>query len=1217
MDKDKSYETDGYFKKLFADYESVSVITPDNTKAGKDGRGIVKAVIPIDAAAVCNRTGVSKEALFLAAVSYVTARMTNSDKVYITTMQSAPVPFFSELTPGSVDDFVKKTAGDLVEAAAHSEVPFEDICNKWEYSLSILYSYHGDDAPADKRQDDPVSPLTFGISDQKDETVLEIEYDEAMYSEKLIGKIAEYCLTVIGSFAKDGKLPIRSISLLNEEEQKILDGFHTIDEEREIPQDTFFFTGLEKSAEAYPDRTALIATDGIFTYKEFDSITERVANALIKRGAASGKRALILLPRISKALFAIFGASKAGLGYIPFDPTYPKERIELVIEDSQAAFVITTAENVSMFKDVCAVDIDELLKESNDTKPHVELSEDDISYMIYTSGSTGRPKGVMLTHRGMAHYVADMNAREMLRILVDECRVFCSITTLSFDVSVMEYSLPLSHGLTLYFANEAECNDAHLLAKRMKETKVNVISATPSRMLTLLGCDDFADALSSYGKMVINGGEKYPEQLRSRLNGLVPYLVNLYGPSEITISSNEHDVSDDEVISIGRPDPGVTEYIVDTDGNELPVGVVGELIIGGWGVGKGYNNLPELTAKGFITYKGMRMYRSGDYARWLDNGCIEVLGRKDNQIKLRGLRIELGEIESVLAKQKGMKSVAVKIVKINGIEHLAAWFTNEHTVDVQELKNEISRTLTAYMVPTAYMQLEEMPYTPNGKLDMKNLPVPEIFRAKGEKASTKEEQDYCEIFSQLLSIDDVHADENFFDLGGTSLLATSVVIEAGKRGYNIVFGDVFTSPTPKELAVLSGSSPESVMTSHDSEIEDYDYSKIDELLQKNILENLKITDKDDPGNVLVTGATGYLGSHVLYELLEHYDCKVYCLLRSKGERKAQDRLQTVLYYYFNKDYNELYDKRLFVVEGEVTDKGAFDRLGDGKIDTVINCAAIVKHFSHDNIIEEVNYGGTLNVIDFCLKNNARLIHASTISVGENAFTDNVPEGYHPPEQTLYFGQDLTNKYARSKFLAERAVLEAVIQKGLRAKVIRYGNLSARHSDGEFQVNFNTNAEMGKLRAFAVLGCAPYDILDDLMEFSPIDAVAKATVMLGRCGDDSILFHVLTDQRIQMVHVFEQISEMGHKIRFVERDEYDETFAKTENDPDKRALLTSLMAYDSGAGNRKRVILDFDREYTLQVLYRLGFTWPVTSQDYIKRFLKALDGLGFFSMAESE
>lgn len=1238
IEKEEENKYEPYFQSLFENYDSPSGIAPDKQKSDSPGKsGIVRSVLPQDVIKrAISRTGVTEAVFFLSAVYYVTARLTGSDHVYISTISSGrsdvrfsntygmfvnTLPIASSLTDGSVDEYITKTAADFDAAIDHEFYPFAKIASKWDYSVELMYGYQRDivslpDIPGLKKMnldesDAQKFPMYIRIVDQDGSPAFEMEYNDALYTEEFANRILKYCRNVALSFAENGNARLRSISLMDEQEKEIVAGFNTIAESVEVPEDVLFFTRMEEQARLHPERTALIACDGTFTYKEFDENANRVANALIKLGAAPKGKVLILLPRCAKALFAFFGASKAGLGYIPFDPEYPEERINLVIEDSEAQFVITTKDLLPRFEGKCAVDIEDLLDQTDTSKPDVSISQDDISYMIYTSGSTGRPKGVVLTHRGMAHYTADMPGKEMVNSIREYCSVYCSITTLSFDISVMEYSLALSLGLTLYFADKTECNNADLLAKRMIETKADVISGTPSRIYTLLSSEAFCDALRQNGKLVICGGEKFTEPLFNKLMELGVHPMNIYGPSEITISCNEHDLIDDDVITIGRPTPGVTEYIVDTDGNELPIGVVGEIWIGGWGVGRGYNNLPEMTADKFINYRGERIYKSGDYARWLENGYIEVLGRKDNQIKLRGLRIELGEVEAVLSKQPGMKHAAVKIEKINGIEHLCAWFTNENPVDIQQLKEAMGKTLTAYMVPSAYMQMEKMPFTPNGKLDLKNLPVPEVFREKGDGARTKTEKDFCEIFSKILNVDNVLATEDFFALGGTSLLVTEVIIEAGKRGYTIVFADVFSNPTPRALSAMF--EEEKTEVSKDVEIEDYDYTAINELLKSNTIENFRSGEKVSLGNVLLTGATGYLGIHILYELLENTDSTIYCLVRA-GRKGPESRLKGLLMYYFENPYQELFGNRILPVEGDITDAEQLMSLDYLPIDTVINCAASVKHFAHDSAISDINVGGAKNVIEYCLKKNAMMIQTSTMSVIEMGFVDIHPETVHPSEKTLYFGQDLTNQYVRSKFLAERSVLEAVATRGLKAKIMRYGNLSARFRDGEFQINFESNSAMGGLRAYCAVGAAPYDILDDSMEFSPIDLVAKATVLLASGPHTCTVYHVITDQYIQMVHVFDEMNVMGHSIRYTERPEFETGFKEAQSDPNKASLLTSLMAYMVSSKDRERRILSMNREFTLQALYRLGFTWPMTSWDYFRRFMEVLNGLGYFDDA---
>ena len=655
---------------------------------------------------------------------------------------------------------------------------------------------------------------------------------------------------------------------------------------------------------------------------------------------------------------------------------------------------------------------------------------------------------------------------------------------------------------------------------------------------------------------------------------------------------------------------------MDSDGNEVPAGVTGELYIGGLGVAAGYNNLPEMTAERFIDYNGIRVYKSGDFARWLNGGNVEILGRRDNQIKLRGLRIELDEVDAVLSSVEGIGRTAIKIEKINGIEHLCAWFTADHQVDIGQLKKELGRTLTNYMVPTAYMQLDEMPVTPNGKLDLKNLPVPELFRAdKSGAPETAAEKDFAEIFGQLLHVNDVGANENFFDLGGTSLLVTNVVIEANKLGYRISFGDVFDNPTPRMLAALTGGSEGAgkQAESEDTVVTGYDYSAINELLMKNTVENFKKGEARELGDVLLTGAAGYLGIHVLHELIESKDRKVYALLRSQPDEPADERLAKLYFYYFDADLRPLFGERLMIIDGDITNPEILSTLEDKGIETVINCAAVVKHFASGTLIEDVNVGGAVNLVDFCLRTKAAMIQTSTMSVVSAAYKEDIPEGFLPDEKTLYFNQQLENKYIHSKFLAERAVLEAIATKGLKGKVMRFGNLAARHSDGEFQINFATNSAMGRLKAFAMLGCASFDQLDKTMEFSPIDAVAKAVVILSGTPDDCTMFHVFNNQNISMEGIFHELGTLGYNIDYVEPEDFAKAFAAAQSDPNKASELTSIMAYMPAPGGKESVRLTRQCAYTMQVLYRLKFAWPVTTWDYIERFVSALSGLGYFEL----
>jgi thioester reductase-like protein len=782
-------------------------------------------------------------------------------------------------------------------------------------------------------------------------------------------------------------------------------------------------------------------------------------------------------------------------------------------------------------------------------------------------------------------------------------------------MSLKEYGVALHNGVTLVLANEEEVNNPMLLAELFAKTGAEVINGTPSRLLSYMELPAFCEALS-HCKMVWSGGEKYSEKLLQRLHDMGVRIFNTYGPTEITVSCNGGELTNQKSVSVGRPLLNYTEFVVDSDGNELPVGVVGELYIGGMGVAKGYNNLPEQTAERFIYYQGhglepIRVYRSGDYARWRADGQVDILGRTDNQVKLRGLRIELGEVESAISRVAGMKQVVVMIRTISGREHLSAFFTADRPMDIEAIKAEIGETLTHYMVPTAYLQLDKMPLTPNGKTDIKHLPEPVIAQSSSEYVAPKgkAEQDFCEIFGKVLELEKVSAADSFFDLGGTSLSVTRVIIEATNLGYNIAYSDVFKNNTAQKLAKLTSNGDETDYS--DPEVTDYDYSAIDALLKQNTLENFRKGERLELGNVLLTGANGYLGIHVLHELIKDQTSnrQIYCLVRHSHGLSSEERLKNLLFYYFEDNYKELFGTRLHVIDGDVTNPQSLEAAG--KVDTVINCAAIVKHFSEGTEIEDINIGGLQNCVNYCLKTGAKLVQTSTFSISGQSVNGVPSPATNYSEQMLYFGQWLSSKYTHSKFLAERILLEAVATKGLVGKIVRLGNLAPRAVDGEFQINFGSNSAMGRLHIFQMLGVCSYSQAMGQMEFSPIDEVAQALLLLATTPKECTVFHPFNNHVQLMGDVVREMAiTLNTHIEEVEDEEFQQRLQEAGQDPEKAQILQSMLAYNASG---KDVLTGFAKynPYTCNVLARLGFHWNSTSWDYVRQFIQAIASLDFF------
>ena len=511
------------------------------------------------------------------------------------------------------------------------------------------------------------------------------------------------------------------------------------------------------------------------------------------------KKVLKRVERTSKFFISLFGILKAGGAFIPSCPDYPKERIDSIIENSDADFVITDGELLGVYDRT--VDVSKLLSGNNEENPNVDVQPDDLAYLIYTSGSTGKPKGVMLRHIGIANYLAYSDSNIQVKEVVDNCHAYGSVTTISFDMSLKETMLSLCNGLTLVFASEKQTVNPMLLAEFFKENNVDAFNSTPSRLLQYMELDEFAEAMANC-KVILSGGEKYPDKLlrilREKTNATI---INTYGPTEITVSSNAKNLTNADEISIGKPLRNYTEYIVDSDNNLLPIGVVGELLIQGCGVALGYNKLPEQTAKAFIEFNGERTYRSGDYAKWTTDGDVIILGRTDNQVKLRGLRIELGEIEKCLTAIDGIKSGIALIRKVGKADAICVYYTADRQIEPNEIKSELAKSLTDYMVPSAYVQLDKMPLTPNGKVNTKVLPEPKSNKSESGRLPKNElEKTFCDIFAEILELDNVFADDNFFDLGGTSLTATRIVISASKKNIEVAYSDIFANPTPQTLA---------------------------------------------------------------------------------------------------------------------------------------------------------------------------------------------------------------------------------------------------------------------------------------------------------------------------------------------------------------------------------------------------------------------------------
>ena len=1222
-----------FFQERLGKVEGVTEVAPDLTNPLEQGT-VGTIFTPLDFDAIenfCRQKNISPAHHILAATFYTLARFTNNEQLCITTISngrsdlriSNTVGMFvntlalsAQIGEQSVEEFLNETSKNFDETLSHETYPFARIAADYDLSAEIMFAYQMGIFDSYTYKGQPVNVETFETdtpkfriaffiqNDEAGKPSICLQYDKGRYSREMMQTMAQSICNATMAFISHPDAPLKSVSLLDDGQVALLDSFNQNDVDYDNTQTVVSL--FRRQVELYPDNIAMVYHDVRLTYKQVDEQSERIAQYVQSLGLGSEDVVSILIPRSEWMVVASIGVLKAGCAYQPLDASYPKERLNFMMQDAGAKLLIADEElrpivdeyqgRVLLTKDIEALPAAEVPVKAN-------ITPSSLFIMLYTSGSTGTPKGCQLEHGNLVCFCHWYHRYYDLK---PESKV-AAYASYGFDACMMDMYSALTCGAAVYIIGE----DIRLNLPDLNDY-FNSEGITHSFMTTQVGCQ-FAMNFDNHSLLHLSvGGEKVLP-----LTPPTAYqLHNAYGPTECTIFTTTYAMKEfEQNAPIGKPLDNFRLYIVDKQLNRLPVGAVGELWVSGPQVSRGYLNRPEKTAETYLTNpfttdaKYSRVYRTGDIVRYLSDGIIQFVGRRDGQVKIRGFRIELKEVEAVIREFPGIKDATVQAFDYEtGGKFIAAYIVSDEQVDIKELNAFIGKQKPSYMIPAATMQIDSIPLNQNQKVNRKALPAPVIQAADHEYVEPQNEQErmFANIFGDILSLDKVSATDNFFELGGTSLMVTKVIIECDKAGYHVVYGDVFTHPTPRLLAqFVSGEAP---AEESDVEVTNFDYTGIDAILKRNNIETFLKGERQQLGDVLLTGATGYLGIHVLRELIDSDATTITCLVRGKDQPAAEHRLKNLLFYYFEKSFKELFGSRLFVMNGDVTQEFNVDR----RIDTVFNCAANVKHFSKGTDIEDVNIGGAQRCVEFCLKTGARLVHISTTSVAE-IWIDNGDGGQVPMlnERKFWFGQFLDNRYIHSKFLAERLVLDAVVHHGLSAKVMRVGNLAPRSYDGEFQANFNSNSFMGRLKVFYVLGCCPYDIYDELTEMSPIDQTAKAVVLLASTPKECTVFQPFNNHTELLGDVLQLMAKVGREMRYVEDGEFEQAITVAGQDPEKAKLLSAIMAYQDMAHGQKAVIIERDNRYTCSVLHRLGFHWKDTAWDYVERMLTTIGGFGFF------
>ncbi|MBD2355222.1 amino acid adenylation domain-containing protein [Tolypothrix sp. FACHB-123] len=1064
--------------------------------------------------------------------------------------------------------------------------------------------------------------LKLNCIQQQDSLITEFAYNSHLFTAETIQRLARQFQTLVTNVINNPEVLVGQLELIDSEERhNLLVEFNNT--QTNYPQDKCFHQLFEEQVNKTPNQISVVCEEQKLTYAELNLRADRLASYLRGLGVKPEVLVGLYIERSLDTIVAILGILKAGGAYLPLDAALPTAALAYRLQDAGVSVVLTQRSLISKVPadttQIICLDTDwELINAENSVDCSTTVQPENLVYAIYTSGSTGKPKAVLVEHRQLVNYIyAIINRLELAKNAS-----FATVSTFAADLGNTVIFPALCTGGCLHIIPQETAADPQAIANYFQQHPIDYLKIVPSHLTALLAASPTSSILPR--KSLILGGEASSWQLINQIQQLAPecQIFNHYGPTETTVGALTYSITQPTqqlslTVPLGKPLANTQVYVLDEKLQLVPMGVPGELYIGGAGLARGYLNQLELTSARFIQNPFVsdaqaRLYKTGDKVRYLNDGDLEFLGRGDRQVKIRGFRIELEEIETIIKQHSGVQEVVVTTtVEKNSNKRLIAYIVTtpqfrsiyqNYQAIATVMRSFCLDKLPEYAIPSTFVLLKALPLTANGKIDYQALPNPEQTRPELEQLyvapRTDLERQIAQIWLEILGLEKIGIYDNFFELGGHSLLITQLLAKIRKVFHvELPLKVLFDAPTIVDLAAQIDNTQ--ITTSEinlDSEV----------VLDAAIVPATKyIPQTNPPTAILLTGATGFLGAFLLYELLQKTTADIYCLIRAKTTEIATEKLQNHLKSYLL--WDETFNQRIIPLLGDLSQPllglsaEKFAAIAS-QIDVIYHNGAFVNFTYPYSQLKAANVLGTQEILRLAAQTKVKPVHfISTIGVvGAADSTVEIIRENTP----INHSKNISSGYTQSKWVAEK-LIQIAGDRGIPISIYRPGRISGDSKTGVCNIDDHT---FRMIRGCIQLGSVPKD--GSMVNLTPVDYVGQAIIYLSQQPTSlGKVFHLINPQPLPWEEVVNSIVSFGYPLQQIDYPEWHskllEEIERSPNNPLSPLVATLTNQASQNTNTEDSPTQQIDFQNTLTGLAETTTTCPPLNRQLLNTYLSYL------------